>query len=222
MPNQVAIKIQVMISEAINAKPSVQNSAPTTKEEDNWIKVFRPTCQNHTQSTPSKLRKWEIRLPEQEFLRWRSSLEDWWLQFDGASKGNPGKAEGGGILIDPYGSTKLSYAWGLGHAYNNQAEFLALWQGLNQALKLGINKINIAGDSKQVIDAINLNKPPKDMCLAQLHKKIRILLDKFQDYKVYHVLRDLNRDADKEANKGSTHTKGQIQINEEISYYPIP
>lgn len=222
MPQQVAIKIQVMISEAINARPSVQNSASTTKEEDNWIKVFRPTCQNHTQSPASKLRKWEIRLPEQEFLRWRSSLEEWWLQFDGASKGNPGEAGGGGVLTDANGSTKLSYAWGLGNASNNQAEFLALWQGLNQALKLRINKINIARDSKQVIDAINLNKTPKDMCLAQIHKKIRILLDKFQVYKVYHVLRDLNRDADKEANMGSTQAKGQIQINEEISYNPIP
>jgi ribonuclease HI/exonuclease III len=222
LPNQVAIKIQIMISEAINARPSVQNSAPTTKEEDNWIKVFRPTCQNHNQSTPPKLRKWEIRLPEQEFLKWRSSLEDWWLLFDGASKGNPGEAGGGGILLEPNGSTKLTYAWGLGYASNNQAEFLALWQGINQALKLGINKIKIAGDSKQVIDAINLNKPPMDMRLAQLHKKICILLDQIQEYKVYHVLRDLNRDADKEANRGSLQIKGQIIINEEISFYPIP
>jgi len=222
LPNQVAIKIQIMISEAINARPSVQNSAPTTKEEDNWIKVFRPTCQNHNQSTPPKLRKWEIRLPEQEFLRWRSSLEDWWLLFDGASKGNPGEAGGGGILLEPNGSTKLTFAWGLGHATNNQAEFLALWQGINQALKLGINKIKIVGDSKQVIDAINLKKPPKDMRLAQLHKKICILLDQIKEYKVYHVLRDLNRDADNEANRGSQQSKGQFIINEKISFYLIP
>jgi ribonuclease HI/exonuclease III len=222
LPQQVAIKIQVMISEAINARPSVQNSDSTTIEEDNWIKMFRPTCQNQTQSPAPNLRKWEIRLPEQEFLRWRSSLEEWWLQFDGASKGNPGEAGGGGVLTDANGSSKLSYAWGLGHASNNQAEFLALWQGLNQALKIGINKINIAGDSKQVIDAINLNKTPKDMCLAQIYKKIRILLDNFQAYKIYHVLRDLNKDADKEANLGSTQPKGQLQINEETSYYPIP
>jgi len=172
LPQQVAIKIQVMISEAINARPSVQNSALTTIEEDNWIKVFRPTRQNHTQSPAPNLRNWEIRLPEQEFLRWRSSLEEWWLQFDGASKCNPGEAGAGGVLTDANGSTKLSYAWGLGHASNNQAEFLALWQGLNQAHKLGIIKLNIAGDSKQVIDAINLNKIPKDMCLAQIYKKI--------------------------------------------------
>jgi len=222
MPQQIAIKVQVMISEAINARPSIQNSASTTKEEDNWVKGFRPTCQNQTQSPAPKSRKWEIRLPEQEFLRWRSSLEEWWLQFDGASKGNPGEAGGGGVLIDANGSTKISYAWGLGYASNNQAEFLALWQGINQALKLGITKINIAGDSKQVIDAINLNKSPKDMCLAQIYKKIRLLLDKFQGYKIYHVLRELNKDADKEANIGSTQAKGQIQINEDLSSYPIP
>ena len=60
------------------------------------------------------------------------------------------------------------------------------------------------------------------MRLAQLHKKIRILLDQIQEYKVYHVLRGLNRDADIEANRGSLQIKGQIIINEVISFHPIP
>jgi len=36
------------------------------------------------------------------------------------------------------------------------------------------------------------------------------------------VLRELNKEADKEANLGSTQLKGQLQINEETSYHPIP
>jgi ribonuclease HI len=211
-----------MISEAINTKSSIQNSAMITEEEDNWFKDFRPAHQNYNQPTPPRIRKWEIRLPEQEFLKWRSTLEDWWLLFDGALKGNPGRAGGGGILLEPNGSTKLSFAWGLGIASNNQAEFLALWQGINQVLKMGINKVNMVGDSKQVVDAINLKKPPKDMRLAQLYKKIFILLEQLEEYKVYHVLRTLNGDADKEANQGSLQNKGQLKINGEISHHPIP
>jgi ribonuclease HI len=184
--------------------------------------VFRPALQTHNQIIPPRHRKWEIRLPEQEFLKWRASLDDWWLLFDGASKGNPGRAGGGGILLEPNGTLNLSFAWGLGYASNNQAEYLALWKGLNQVLLLGINEIKIAGDSKQIVDAINLNKPPKDMRLAQLYKRIRILLDQLKAYKVYHVLRMLNADADKEANRGSLLHQGQLQINEIISHHPIP
>jgi ribonuclease HI len=222
LPAQVAIKVKTMISEAINAKPSIQNSATITEEEENWLKEFRPTHQNNNQSIPPRIRNWEIRLSEQEFLKWRSTLDDWWLLFDGASKGNPGRAGGGGILLEPNGSINLSLAWGLGFASNNQAEFLALWQGLTQVLKLGIKEVKIVGDSKQVVDAINLNKPPKDMRLDQLYKKILILLEQLNEYKVYHVLRTLNGDADKEANQGSLQNKGQLKINGEISHHPIP
>ena len=92
-------------------------------------------------SNPPQKLNWEIRLDEQEFIKWRSALDEWCLFFDGASKGNPGQAGGGGIIIDPSGKLHLSYAWGLGHTSNNQAEFLALWQGLNQARKLNIQKL---------------------------------------------------------------------------------
>jgi ribonuclease HI len=90
-------------------------------------------------------------LEEQEFLLWRSTLKEWCLFFNGASKGNPGQSGCGGVIIDPSGNTHSSYAWGIGHATNNHAEFLALWQGLNQALLLGIQKLRIFGDSKQVL-----------------------------------------------------------------------
>jgi hypothetical protein len=131
LPAQVAIKVKTMISEAINAKTTIQNSATLSEEEVIWLKEYNPTHQSHNQSTPPKNRNWEIRMMEQEFLKWRSSLDEWWLLFDGASKGNPGRAGGGGILLEPTGSIKLSFAWGLGFASNNHAEFLALWQGLN-------------------------------------------------------------------------------------------
>jgi ribonuclease HI len=190
LPAQVAIKVQIMISEAINAKPSIQNSATITEEEAFWLKTFKPAHQNSNHPNPPKTRNWEIRLPEQEFLKWRSTLDDWWLLFDGASKGNPGRAGGGGILLDPNGATILSFAWGLGFATNNQAEYLALWQGLNQILKLGIKEVMIVGDSKQVVDAINLHKQPKDMRLAQLYKKILILLDQLKEFKILPCAQD--------------------------------
>jgi ribonuclease HI len=69
---------------------------------------------------------------------WKSSLNTSILSFDGASKDNPGKAGGGGVIRDPTGNIVIRYAWGLGIEPNNKAEALALWQGLTQALSLEI------------------------------------------------------------------------------------
>ena len=35
--------------------------------------------------------------------------------FDGASKGNPGKAGGGGVVINPRGKVEIEYSWSIGH-----------------------------------------------------------------------------------------------------------
>ena len=36
----------------------------------------------------------------------------------------------GGVILDPRGETVKTFAWGLGHTTNNEAEWLALLQGL--------------------------------------------------------------------------------------------
>ena len=61
----------------------------------------------------------------------------------------------GGIIFDPRGNKVSSYSWGLGRKTNNEAEWLALYSGLEMAKQLKINKITILGDSKQVIHKMN-------------------------------------------------------------------
>ena len=99
-------------------------------EEDQWFKEFQPHQNSNEAKHLSHKANWEIRLAEMDFIKWRSVLNEWCLFFDGASKGNPGQAGGGGIIYEPTEKIHLSYSWGLGHATNNQAEILALWQGL--------------------------------------------------------------------------------------------
>jgi len=45
---------------------------------------------------------------------------------------------GGDILLDPDGQNELQYSWVLGFETNNLVEDLALWQGIQQALRLNI------------------------------------------------------------------------------------
>jgi ribonuclease HI len=210
------------LSEALKGKANLRNSIPLTGEEENWIKEFITNNSGNTLIPLTPIRSWEIRLEEQEFLLWRETLNEWCLFFDGASKGNPGQAGGGGIILDPSGIIHTVYAWGLGHATNNQAEFLALWQGLRQALNLGIESIRIFGDSKQVLETLILKKTPKDCSLAQLYRKSAILFSQFKDSQIHHVLRNLNGQADAQANIESFLSKGRLKVNEETYSHAIP
>jgi ribonuclease HI/exonuclease III len=222
LPSQVAIQARTLIVEAITGKNNLINSAPLSEEESSWLNQFSYSTPGTIKPSLTPTRRWEVRLEEQEFLLWRSSLKDWCLFFDGASKGNPGQAGCGGVIIDPSGNTHSSYAWGIGYATNNYAEFLALWQGLYQALHLGIQNLRIFGDSKQVLEAIILKKKPKDCSLAQLYRKSVILLSQFRGSHCYHVLRSLNGQADAQANLGAHLSKGTLTVNAETSCQAFP
>ena len=222
LPPQVAIKAKIMLSEALNSKPETSNTATLSADEECWVKEYYPNLQSKETNKPLQKANWEIRLEEQDFIKWRSSLDEWCLFFDGASKGNPGQAGGGGIILEPSAKLQLSYAWGLGIASNNQAEYLALWQGLNQARKLNIQKLTIFGDSRLIIKALYTKKVPTDINLAQTYRKILLLLSHFRIYKAHHVLRNLNSLADAEANRGTLLNKSQLIVNGESSNSVLP
>ena len=80
---------------------------------------------------PSRTLLWELRLPSNEFKSWLREKNSFAFFFDGASKGNPRVAGMGGILLDPGGYVEQTFAWGLGNRTNNEAEWLALIQGLH-------------------------------------------------------------------------------------------
>ena len=63
---------------------------------------------------------------------------------------------------------------------------------------------------------------PKDINLAQIYRKILLLLSHFSSVKAFHVLRNLNGPADAEANWGTRLNKSQLIINGESSIVMIP
>ncbi|WVZ23401.1 hypothetical protein V8G54_001945 [Vigna mungo] len=72
------------------------------------------------------------------------------LEFDGASKGNPGKSGAGAVLRAVDGSLICRLREGVGVATNNAAEYRAMILGMKYALKKGFTGIRIQGDSKLV------------------------------------------------------------------------
>jgi len=131
------------------------------------------------------------------------------LNFDGASKGNPGDAGFGGIFRDSNSRVRWIFAdWG-GQMTNNEAEFWALHQGLQIAIRNGYSKLEITGDSQLAVDMLRrLNngqgweKVTKSWRTAGIVKEIAALLKRI-DYRIIsHVRRKGNQAADWLANWG--------------------
>lgn len=74
------------------------------------------------------------------------------LNFDGASKGNPGKTGYGGVFRDHFGSPHLIYLGSKGWDTNNSAELEGLWQDLTLAQDNRFFPLIIEGDSQIIIN----------------------------------------------------------------------
>eukprot|EP00253_Pinus_taeda_P022475 PITA_22475 len=157
---RVISKIKALLGEALEANISSRNDLSLTKDEEQWLKELIPNLKERPNPPASGQANWEIRLEELEFIKWRSALEDHCLFFDGASKGNPGIAGSGGVLLNPGGFTEMRFHWGLGIETNNRAQALALWQGLNLAINKNILSLSVFGDSRLIIQALLFPKTP--------------------------------------------------------------
>eukprot|EP00253_Pinus_taeda_P015440 PITA_15440 len=132
------------------------------------------------------------------------------LNFDGAAKGNPGPASLGGIFRNGEGVTEWIYAEHGGTMTNNEAEFMAVYQGLKIARINGYRKLEIEGDSTLVINSIrkliqgkNWEKVVKSWRSASIVRDIEEMLTRI-DFKITsHVRREGNKPADCLENWGS-------------------
>eukprot|EP00253_Pinus_taeda_P022364 PITA_22364 len=219
---RVISKIKALLGEALEANISSRNDVSLTKDEEQWLKDLIPNLKERPTPSASGHANWEIRLEESEFIKWRSALEDHCLFFDGASKGNPGNAGSGGVLLNPGGFTEMRFHWGLGIETNNRAEALALWQGLNLAINRNILSLSVFGDSRLIIQALLFPKTSHQVHLASIIKNIRLLLPKFNKIAFFHIRRTLNAQADLEANLCSLCSRRSLVINSTASSCTIP
>jgi len=70
---------------------------------------------------------------------------------DGASLGNPGPCAIGVIIEDERVQTVARISIGIGETTNNRAEYLTLIAGLEEAVRLGGQKLDIRLDSRLIV-----------------------------------------------------------------------
>jgi len=139
------------------------------------------------------------------------------IYCDGASSGNPGHA-GIGVVIKRQSPdiraqttqnrlrtlnseliTRISEYIGI--TTNNVAEYSALIRGLEKAKSLGLRKIEIFVDSELLVKQTKGLYKVKSANLKPLWKRTQDILKQLDSYKITHIRRELNREADLLAKK---------------------
>ncbi|CAF1703074.1 unnamed protein product, partial [Brassica napus] len=112
------------------------------------------------------------------------------IEFDGASRGNPGRAGAGAVLRAPDNTVLFRSREGLGSATNNVAEYRALNLGLETALNNGFRNVRVQGDSqlvcKQQVQGEWATRHPK---MAELCGQAHELMSQFDSCDIQHVPR---------------------------------
>ncbi len=123
------------------------------------------------------------------------------LFADGGSRGNPGPAASGAVLIAEDGTILREVGEFLGVATNNVAEWKALLSGLSAALELGVDDLTVRLDSELVVRQLTGVYRVKAPDLIPLHARAKRLLRKFGTVDVGHVRRKHNAAADALVNR---------------------
>ena len=120
--------------------------------------------------------------------------------IDGASRGNPGPASYAVVLRGPDAKIVLELAKNIGRETNNVAEYYALLAALDYATSQGIQALRIRSDSELLVRQMQGRYKVKSADLKPLHERAAKLARQLQYFKIEHVRRELNSDADALAN----------------------
>ncbi|GLJ50142.1 hypothetical protein SUGI_1066930 [Cryptomeria japonica] len=117
------------------------------------------------------------------------------LNFDGASWGNPGLSDTGFILRNDRGRLAWVGSVKLPLGTNNDAKFVALKAIMTLCKDKNLSKIDVKGDSLNVIRAISMGTTPSWKSKMWTYY-IRQILQDIDEYSIKHIFREVIRIVD--------------------------
>jgi ribonuclease H / adenosylcobalamin/alpha-ribazole phosphatase len=124
------------------------------------------------------------------------------VEADGGSRGNPGPAGYGALVRDAStGELLREVAAGIGVASNNVAEYRGLIAGLQAALDLGADEVEVRMDSLLVVNQMSGLWKVKHQAMRPLATEAAALVRKLGRVSFGHIPRELNKHADRLANE---------------------
>ncbi len=127
---------------------------------------------------------------------------------DGGARGNPGPAGIGAVIKDASGKNLAELKEYIGETTNNVAEYRALILALKKALELGGENLQINMDSELIVRQMLGQYKIKEPTLKLLAQEVFKLTNKFKNVGFTHVVRELNKQADKLVNRAIDEALG--------------
>lgn len=130
------------------------------------------------------------------------TAETYKLEFDGCSKGNPGRAGAGAVLYEGSREIWADAKYVGDKETNNVAEYTGLIMGLHEARRRNISRLLVRGDSELIIKQMNGQYAVKSENIRHYHQAAKDLAAQFKWIEFRHVYRKDNARADELSNKG--------------------
>jgi len=142
--------------------------------------------------------------------------------IDGGSRGNPGPASYGVVIRDPRGELVTRLKKYIGRMTNNAAEYYGLIAAMDYAQSHGIRAIRIESDSELLVKQMRGQYKVKSEDLRPLFERAKKMSQGFDSFRIDHVYREQNREADALAGEALDETAGGIASGSPSRTKPAP
>jgi ribonuclease HI len=144
------------------------------------------------------------------------------VHIDGGSRGNPGPAGYGAYITDGEGKRLAELSDFLGVQTNNFAEYSGLIAALEYAVEHGYNSVKVVSDSELLVKQMKGQYKVRSEALLAIYTEAKALVRKLQHFEIRHVLRHLNKDADRLANEAMDRGTGKADRTRADAYAKPP
>jgi ribonuclease HI len=129
--------------------------------------------------------------------------------IDGGSRGNPGPAAYGVIIRDGSGEVVAKLKKYIGRMTNNVAEYYGLIAALDYAESHSVKSIRVESDSELLVKQMRGQYKVKSEDLRPLFERALKMSKAFDSFRIEHVYREQNREADALANEALDETEAK-------------
>lgn len=136
----------------------------------------------------------------------RKTTAAYLANIDGGSRGNPGPAAYGVVVRDARGEVVARLKKYIGQNTNNVAEYFGLIAALDYAESHGIRALRVESDSELLVKQMRGQYKVKSSDLRPLFERARKMAQGLESFRIDHVYREKNREADALANQALDET----------------
>src|SRR3984957_1837968 len=142
--------------------------------------------------------------------------------IDGGSRGNPGPAAYGVVIRDAKGDIVAKLKKYIGRMTNNVAEYYGLIAALDYMQSQGIKALRIESDSELLVKQMRGQYKVRSPELQPLFERAHKMSQALESFRIDHVYREQNREADALANEAMDEVEGAAPKSAKLAAIPTP